>query len=205
MEAEREFPDWKELYRDEDVETMPWYYPGLDPDFERTLDELGITSGTVLDLGTGPATQAIALAQRGFRVTATDIADAALKKARIKAGELRVNIDFRQDDILDSALGKTFDIVLDRGVFHVLSPRRRPDYLDVISRLVKPGGYLFLKCFSERETRKEGPYRFSSEKIEELFGGRFDIRFIRESEFPGMIDPHPKALFSVMVNPGINT
>jgi len=205
MEAERDFPDWKELYRYEDVETMPWYYPGLDPDFELSLDELDITTGTVLDLGTGPATQAIALALRGFLVTATDIAEAAIRKARIRAEESGVNIDFRQDDILDSTIGKTFDIVLDRGVFHVLPPGRRRDYLDVISHLVKPGGYLFLKCFSEKETREGGPYRFSPEEIENLFEDRFDIRFIHESEFPGTIDPHPKALFSVMANPGIDT
>ncbi len=68
--ATRNLPDWETLYRDQPVETMPWFHAGLDPDLDRALKERKITRGAVLDLGTGPGTQAIALAERGFAVTA---------------------------------------------------------------------------------------------------------------------------------------
>jgi hypothetical protein len=38
---------------------MPWYNENLDYDLENELDQRKITKGKFLDLGTGPATQAI--------------------------------------------------------------------------------------------------------------------------------------------------
>ena len=40
---------------------MPWYNENLDSDLEEELDHREITNGKFLDLGTGPATQAIGL------------------------------------------------------------------------------------------------------------------------------------------------
>lgn len=40
----------------------------LDSDLEEELDRRKITNGMFLDLGTDPATQAIWLAERGFKV-----------------------------------------------------------------------------------------------------------------------------------------
>src|SRR6266508_2149245 len=65
----------EELYQQQEVESMPWFNPELDYDLEKALDELGLRSGSALDLGTGPGTQAIHLARRGFTVTATDISE----------------------------------------------------------------------------------------------------------------------------------
>ena len=60
---------------------MPWYNLNLDSDLEETINEYKITNGKFLDLGTGPATQAIQLAQRGFNVTGSDLSENAIKKA----------------------------------------------------------------------------------------------------------------------------
>ena len=79
--SEKEFPDWEGLYRQDDVESMPWFQPELDHDVAAALVALGVEKGRVLDLGTGPGTQAIALAERGFAVTATDLSAAAVEKA----------------------------------------------------------------------------------------------------------------------------
>ena len=79
------FPGWEERYQQQAVETMPWFYPELDDDLRQALDQLGLQSGRALDLGTGPGTQAMQLARRGFDVTATDISAAAIRLAREKA------------------------------------------------------------------------------------------------------------------------
>ena len=73
MTGMNNIPDWEEKYSNEETETMPWYYPNLDPDFKDALEMLEVVSGDVLDIGTGPGTQAIELAKRGFKVTGTDI------------------------------------------------------------------------------------------------------------------------------------
>jgi cyclopropane fatty-acyl-phospholipid synthase-like methyltransferase len=198
MNSQREFPDWEQLYQEKNVESMPWFNPGLDPDLDQALTKLNLHAGTALDLGTGPASQAMALAERGFQVTATDISDTAVHKALDKAKEKGLDISFRQDDILNSHLDQEFDFVFDRGCFHVLPPERRQDYVSVVGRLIKPRGYLFLKCFSHLEKREEGPYRFTPEEIKEIFSSRFNVGSIEETVYHGTLEQFPQALFCVL-------
>ena len=73
---------WEELYSSKDAESMPWFYDKLDPDLEKALVDLGIKEGRFLDVGTGPGTQAIALAKMGFHVTGTDISETAIEKVK---------------------------------------------------------------------------------------------------------------------------
>jgi 2-polyprenyl-3-methyl-5-hydroxy-6-metoxy-1,4-benzoquinol methylase len=104
---------------------MPWFNPELDDDLKKALDELGLWSGSALDLGTGPGMQAMHLARRGFDVTATDISGAAIRVARSKAEAQGLDITWNQDDVLDTRLDQQFDLIFDRGCFHVLAPERR--------------------------------------------------------------------------------
>ena len=194
----REFPDWETRYREGNVEEMPWFYPELDPDFDQALERLSIRSGNILDLGTGPGTQAIELAKRGFAVTATDVSPSAIAKANARLKDAGVSVDFRQDDILNSTLDRQFDIVVDRGCFHVFSAEQRPAYLRSLKALLEPGNYLLLKTFSYRETMEEGPYRFRPEEIEQLFADDFTVVSITDSAFPSTLEHDPKALFCIL-------
>jgi methylase of polypeptide subunit release factors len=54
----------------------------LDDDLREQLGRLNITRRGFLDLGTGPATQAIELSKLGFQVTATDISENAITRAK---------------------------------------------------------------------------------------------------------------------------
>jgi SAM-dependent methyltransferase len=199
LRKKREDSRWERLYESQAVETLPWYYPGLDPDFAAALQRYGIDTGEVLDLCTGPGTQAMALAERGFSVTAMDVAGSAVEKACVKAREEGLDIVFHQDDILVSHLDRTFDLVFDRGCFHLFPRGKRRDYVPAVSRLIKPGGYLLLKCFSHLETRPEGPYRIAPREIEELFSPGYDILAIQHTAFTGHnLKPPPKALFCAM-------
>lgn len=194
----REFPNWEQLYQEKPVETMPWFNPALDPDVEEALLTLDLSSGTVLDLGTGPGTQAIALAERGFQVIATDLSETAIRQATAKATTKGLDIAFRQDDILNSHLDRSFDCILDRGCFHVLPPDSRNDYVQTVANLLKPQRYLLLKCFSHLETREEGPYRFTPEEIQQIFTARFHLRSAQQTVYHGTLDPFPKALFCIL-------
>ena len=100
------------------------------------------------------------------------------------------------DDILNSRLGQKFDFVFDRGCFHIFSPEQRQNYVEVLARLIKPGGYLFLKCFSYKETMDEnGPYRYTPKEIEEIFHNQFQLKAICDGVFHGNLKPPPQALF----------
>jgi 2-polyprenyl-3-methyl-5-hydroxy-6-metoxy-1,4-benzoquinol methylase len=192
------FPGWEERYQHQAVETMPWFYPQLDDDLKEALDRLGLQRGSALDLGSGPGTQAMQLARRGFAVTATDIAEAAIQLAREKAAAQRLAITWQQDDILSTRLSGPFDLIFDRGCFHVLPAERRQDYVSTVAGLLKPGGYLFLKCFSSLQPGTQGPNRFTSEQIRAIFGSRLQIHAIKETVYQGTLEPLPRALFCVM-------
>lgn len=200
---DRQFPDWEQLYQEQAVETMPWFHEALDPDLERALPQLNLTQGTALDLGTGPGTQAIALARLGFRVTATDLSATAVEKAKEKTQDAKLDILWMQDDILNSQLDRQFNLIVDRGCFHVLPPQRRQDYVSVVASLLEPSGYLFLKCFSTLETRESGPYRFTADEIEAIFQSHFRLISTEETRYYGTLDPMPKALFCILEKEGL--
>ena len=192
-----QFSTWEERYQQQAVETMPWFYPELDDDLKQTLDVLGLHGGSALDLGTGPGTQAMQLARRGFDVTATDISEAAIRLAHETAAAQGLAISWQQDDILSSRLSGPFDLIFDRGCFHVLPPERRQEYTSTVAGLLKPGGYLFLKCFSHLEPGTQGPNRFSPEQLREIFSSHMQVHSIAETVYQGTLDPLPRALFGV--------
>ena len=200
-ESGKDFPDWETLYKSQKIETMPWYNENFDSDLENELDERKIINGgKFLDLGTGPATQAIWLAKRGFMVIGSDLSEAAINRAR-KIYTNEENVNFIVDDILYSKFNDNeFDYIFDRGCFHVLAPAHRQRYIETIKRILKANGILFLKCFSEKEPRQEGPYKFSQDEIRDLFDEPFRIDSIKETVYQGTLDPFPKALFVVMIN-----
>lgn len=192
------FPDWTTLYRDQSAETMPWYFADLDPDFDHEIATLGITRGRVLDLGTGPGTQAIELAARGFDVTATDLAEAAIVSAQARAADKGARVEFLVDDVLDSRVQGVFDVVIDRGCFHTLPPDRRADYVRMVAARLAPGKHLLLKCFSHLQPGDVGPYRFTKEQIAECFAPSFELRSARATIYQGTLEQKPQAWSCVL-------
>ena len=196
------FPDWESLYNKQQVETMPWYSEKLDPDLDEEISNGNLSvNGRFLDLGTGPATQAVQVARKGFPVTGSDISKSAIYRAmEVYANEL--NVVFVIDNILDSSLkDDDYEYIFDRGCFHVFQPSDRTRYVKEIKRILKDNGMLFLKCFSIKEKRDEGPYKFSMSQISQIFEKEaFKIERIKETVYQGTLDPLPKALFIVLTN-----
>ncbi len=188
---------WEGLYATSDVENLPWYTPDLDKDFERALKEHRLQGKRVLDLGTGPATHAMNLAKRGFDVVGSDISPSAIKKAKAAAKAAGLTIEFRVDDILTSKLEPDLvDVIMDRGVFHVLPPDKRSAYVDTVRRILRPKGWLLLKCFSDKEPGTFGPYRIAAKELRGYFIEKFEILSIANTTFEGTLNPNPKALFA---------
>jgi len=198
----RGFPEWDNLYMSQQVETMPWYNEKLDSDLEEEISEQkDLHKGRFLDLGTGPATQAVQIARKGYPVTGSDISPAAIRRAKEVYGKEQ-NIRFIVDNILESSFKEDeFDYIFDRGCFHVLDSSDRLTYVREIKRILKEDGTLFLKCFSINEKREEGPHRFSKEQISEIFEKEsFTVLRIKDTVYHGILDPLPEALFVVIKN-----
>src|SRR6266481_1306356 len=62
-----------------------------------------------------------------------------------------------------------FDNVIDSGLFHVFCDEDRKKYVAGLATVLKPGGRLFLMCFSDEEPGTQGPRRVSRKEIESAF------------------------------------
>jgi phosphatidylglycerol:prolipoprotein diacylglycerol transferase len=209
------FPDWKKLYESGDVEKLPWFSEKLDKDLAEALDKLELKKGKALDQGTGPGTQAIALAKRGFEMTGSDISPAAIEYAKKRADKeyedavkheggtaKKPNVTFVVDDVLATKLEGPFDFIFDRGCFHVFAPEKRKDYVATVKKLLPKDGRLFLKTFSHEQPGTEGPHRFTKEQIRDVFSDDFEVVSIHDTVYEGQLEPAPKALFSVLRKKG---
>lgn len=102
----------------------------------------------VVDLGCGSGSNAISLAQHGFRVTGVDFAGPAIAVARLRAAAAGVAIEFVIDDLtnLRRVVGP-FDFVVDYGTFDDLDPRARERYVANVVPLAGLNSAFLLWCF----------------------------------------------------------
>jgi ubiquinone/menaquinone biosynthesis C-methylase UbiE len=195
----RKLPTWDDYYKNEIIEKMPWYNEKLDFDLKEKLNDMQFKKGIFLDLGSGPGTQAVQLAKRGFNVIGSDISETVIKRNKIIYEKKYPNLQFVVDNILHSNFKDNyFDYIFDRGCFHVFAKKDRSIYLNQVKKILKLNGFLFLKCFSIDEPMKNGPYKFSRNDIYDIFSNNFQINHIENTVYQGTLDPLPKALFSVM-------
>lgn len=188
---------WDEYYRTRELKAVLWYTEQMDQDFAALLAKHGKSAKTILDLGTGPGTTAIELAKLGYRVTASDISPTIIEVARQRAGALADLIDWRVDDIIRTSLSGPFELIHDRGLFHVLKEKLRPRYVEQVRRLLKPQGLLFLKTFSKQEPGEWGPFRFDIDELHAYFLKHFDLLEWLDTEIPSTMEKNPKALLAV--------
>src|SRR5262245_40585055 len=107
-----------------------------------------LDAARVLDVGCGGGLLAEALARRGARVTAIDLAPAMIETARLHAAESGLAIDYRVQDANDLAAlaPHSFDVVCCMEMLeHVADPAA---FLGTLGRLVRPGGALFVSTLN---------------------------------------------------------
>ncbi|MFZ5803044.1 MAG: class I SAM-dependent methyltransferase [Candidatus Omnitrophota bacterium] len=107
----------------------PWY-EALFENYARKYDQECFVRGTqgecdfieaeisrdrsirILDIGCGTGRHAIELAKRGYRVTGVDLSEAQLARAREKAQEAEVKVDFQKQDARNLPFESEFDLVI---------------------------------------------------------------------------------------------
>jgi cyclopropane fatty-acyl-phospholipid synthase-like methyltransferase len=177
-----------------DRATFENFYAGPAPwDIDRPQGALlavadRITS-PILDAGCGTGEHALFFAARGHRVTGIDFVAEAIRRARRKAAERGLSVDFVVKDA--TMLGdwcERFASVIDCGLFHVFSDNDRRRYVEGLTQVVEPGGRLFLMCFSDAEPGTEGPRRVSRQELHDAFADGWQI----ESILPTQIEINPE-------------
>ena len=85
--------------------------------------------GAILDLGTGTGVLAVAAAEFGHRVVATDIDPEAVRCARINVllNDLAERVDVRQGDLFEAVSGERFDLVVANPPYYSGEPSSRAE------------------------------------------------------------------------------
>ena len=151
----------------------------------RVLDAGKLTGWTVLEFGCGTGTNAIELARRGFRVTAVDVVELAVRRAIEKARNAKLKVDFRVADVLNDDVGGPYDILFDRGVYHCLRMENLKHFQNFLKQVTKPGSLWLSLAGNAKEELEQGPPVVNEKEIRSELGPLFDILELREFRFTG--------------------
>ncbi|WP_406700766.1 class I SAM-dependent methyltransferase [Singulisphaera sp. Ch08] len=186
----------------------PWDISGPQKAFLDVADRM---TGSILDAGCGTGENALFFASRGHKVTGIDFLAEPIHRAKLKAAERGLTVNFLVMDALAlNELPEAFDTVIDSGLFHVFSDEDRRRYVSGLASVLKPGGQLFLLCFSDEEPGTQGPRRVSQQELREAFADGWAVEEVQAARFevrPDLRDISfseggPKAWFSVIRRQG---
>ena len=125
-------------------------------------DYLPPAPASVLDIGGGPGRYALTLAQQGYAVTLTDLAESSLDLAKRRARDAGVAIEriLRADAVdLSSFAGASFDAALLMGpLYHLLTAQERARAVAEARRVLRPDGVIFAAFIS-----RFAPFRDSAQ------------------------------------------
>ena len=84
----------------------------------------------ILDIGCGEGKDAVFFARCGYDVSAFDISDAGIEKAKRLAEKARVHVDVFTANIWDYRLSGKYDILFSSGALHYIKPELRDEIFE---------------------------------------------------------------------------
>lgn len=173
--------NWNERYETGDT---PWDSGIPSREMLRVVADHDVGPCRALELGCGSGTNAVALAARGFEVTAVDCAPRALALARNKAAASGVRVHWIEGDVVNFGEGQEpFDFVFDRGCYHCCRLVDCQGYLQTLRNVTRPGSRVLILAGNANEQSEHGPPRVTESEIREDFAGGWRIVAIREFRF----------------------
>ena len=156
---------WDASYREG---PPPWDIGRPQPAVVRLAAE-GKFRGPVLDAGCGSGENALYIASLGVSVLGVDVAVTALAIAKAKAEDRKISAEFAHADAFQlERLARTFQTVLDCGLFHTFDADERRDYVASLASATEHDGTLYLLCFSD-EGPDIGPHPVSQKELRAAF------------------------------------
>lgn len=190
--AERGGAWWDRFYTDR-TRPIPFFVNAPDESLAGFFESGQLGPGVALELGCGPGRNAIYLAQRGCVVDAVDFSKESIRWAKERAGEAGVTVNFICASVFDVALrNESYDLVYDAGCLHHIPPHRRWQYLELVSRVLKPDGMFGLVCltpeggtdFTDWEVYRQrsmgGGLGYTEERLRHVLAPRFEVVELRK-------------------------
>ena len=169
----------------------PWDIGKPQPPFIAVADRI---VSPVLDAGCGTGGTSLYFAARGQQVTGVDFVEEAIRRARAKAEERDLSVEFLVKDAMTlREWDRRFASVIDSGLFHIYTGEERQRYVQGLAHVLKPGGRLFLFSFNDDPAWPGGGV--SRQELYDAFADGWDIQSLEladgevnpafEAEFPG--------------------
>ena len=170
---------WDNLYQSNQFH---WDLGGPTPVFQRFIESGGIEPGNMLVLGAGRGHDARLFAKNGFGVTAVDFSAEAVEAMR-QLEDPNFPLEIVRTDLflLPQKWNGRFDYILDYTSFCAVLPQRRPEYADLVTRLLHSGGRLIILAFPIGTRSGGPPYVVQPEAIVDLYTERGFALIHRES------------------------
>lgn len=170
-------------------------------DVERTWPSLlagadgEMPAGRALDIGCGTGRDAVYLARRGWRVTGVDFTEPALQKARQRAQDQGVDVQWVQGDVANLAelgLEPGYTLIYDMGCLHGLPDAARQSAMRAIGDLAAPRAVLLIAAFKARR-RPLLPRGMDQAEMVEALGLRWRLEDVRREPTDDMPAPVRRA------------
>jgi len=119
--------------------------------FLKKKEKFKLEYKSILDLGCGTGRNSNYLADAGNNVIGIEISKTALSIAKERARDLNLDVDYRLGDIGEEYEIKdnSIDLVLDVTSSNSLNEKGRGIYLNEVNRVLKKGGYFFVRALAK--------------------------------------------------------
>ena len=140
------------------------------------------TSGAALDLGCGSGVQTLLLAAHGLQVVGVDLSLTAIEKAqrRASAHPAGRRVRFIAGDVTElRGIGEPFDVLVDRGCYHLARRENLDAFLNALARHSRAGSLLSLLAFSAAEQPEFPVPIVTEDELRSELGSLFEITDLR--------------------------
>ena len=170
---------WEDVWTRKKSDEVSWYQKEPTTSLDLILSTSPSKHTQIIDVGGGDSKLVEKLLELDFsNITVLDISAKALERAKERLGPKVNNVKWIECDIREFDSENKFDIWHDRALLHFLtSEKDTQNYVELIRKYVKDGGYLIISSFSTK-----GPMmcsgldtsQHSEESMKKLFSDGFE-------------------------------
>jgi len=131
------------------IDTKEHYDRPLGPELDLVIGLLP-EGASVLDLGCGMGRVAIALAERGYHVTALDLSKVGVQRLRAEAKKRDLTLDVRHEDVRHYEFKGAHDLIIAHGILQFLPRSCWESSIEDMKEHTKVGGIDLVAVFTDK-------------------------------------------------------
>ena len=150
-----------------------WDLGAPSPVFRNLLENRQLPPGKMLVVCAGRGHDAREFARHGYQVTAIDFSPTAAREMS-RLADTDTPMEILQQDLftLPQKLDGTFDYVLEYTCYCAIDPKRRIEFVDLVTRLLSPGGMYISLAYPLTQKSGGPPFAVTVSELLHLFQER---------------------------------